>query len=240
MSNQSILFFDIETAANPENLALAPEPVIEAPANYKDPDKIAAYIADKTAAAKAEQIDRAALDPDYGKILCIGYALGPDKPIIVNAVGDEYTVDENDPNAKEPDPALVKTYAVTEADLLHKFWKLFSSCRGACVGFNILSFDLPYLMARSMYLGVQVPFRPILAKFRTEPVTDLYAIRYNWGPGKSLKQMAKLLKLEVLAPDVDGSMVKDLTPEQLRAYQASDVDLLQKLFAKMNGIYFNL
>ncbi len=74
---------------------------------------------------------------------------------------------------------------------------------------------------------------------RAEPVTDLYAIRYNWGPGKGLKQMAKLLGITPLCPDIDGSKVKDLDRETLRKYQASDVDLVQKLFVKMNGVYFN-
>ena len=48
---QPRMYLDIETQANPENLELMPEPVIEAPVNYKDPAKIAEYIAEKTAAA---------------------------------------------------------------------------------------------------------------------------------------------------------------------------------------------
>ena len=72
------LFFDIETLANPENCALMPEPVVDAPANYKDPEKITAYVAEKTAAAKAAALEKAALDPDYGKILSIGYAFSDD------------------------------------------------------------------------------------------------------------------------------------------------------------------
>ncbi len=40
-----ILFFDIETTANPDALSLLPEP--SAPANYKDADKIALYVSEK-------------------------------------------------------------------------------------------------------------------------------------------------------------------------------------------------
>ena len=75
------LFFDIETLANPENCALMPEPVVDAPANYKDPEKITAYVAEKTAAAKAAALEKAALDPDYGKILSIGLYAFSDDPV---------------------------------------------------------------------------------------------------------------------------------------------------------------
>lgn len=231
---QPRLFFDIETACNPEALALAPEPAIEAPSNYKDPEKIAAYIAEKTAAAKAELIEKAALDPDYGKVLSIGFSTALDAPIHVLMVGDPVCTDWDD------DGNEITFREMTEADVIREFWQVFAECRGNCVGFNILSFDLPYLMARSMYLGVAIPYLPSLVKFRTEPVTDLYAIRYNWGPGKGLKQMAKLLGIKPLCPDVDGSKVKDMTRDELRSYQVSDVDLVQQLFKKMNGVYFNL
>ena len=209
--------------------------MIEAPANYKDPVKISEYIAEKTAAAKAELVSRAALDPDYGKILSIGYALGPDLPISTTLVGDKICVEWDEKTGEE-----VAYREITETDVLKEFWGFFARCNGCCVGFNILSFDLPYLMARSMYLDVRVPFVPNLAKFRCDPVTDLYAIRYNWGPGKGLKQMAKLLGITPLCPDVDGSKVKDMDHQELRTYQVSDVDLVQQLFKRMNGVYFNL
>lgn len=51
---KSILFFDIETTANPDAIALLPEP--SAPANYKDQDKITQYIIEKKAEQIAEEI----------------------------------------------------------------------------------------------------------------------------------------------------------------------------------------
>jgi DNA polymerase elongation subunit (family B) len=227
---QARMFFDIETAANPENLALMPEP--KAPGNLKDPVKIEAAIAEK----KAELIEMAALDADYGRVLSIGYTISIDQPITVHVCGEVYFADQC-VDVETNKPVLVE-YAYCEKDLIRGFWEVFARCSGCCVGFNILSFDLPYLMARSMYLGVQVPYLPALAKFRTDPVTDLYAIRYNWGPGKGLKQVCKLLKIPNDCPDIDGSKVKDLTPEQLREYQASDVKLTIELYKRMNGVYF--
>ena len=232
------LFFDIETTANPENLALAPEP--KAPGNLKDPLKVAAAIEEK----KRDLIDSAALDPDYGKVLSIGLSYGDGDPISVWVVGETFGPQP------EPIPVLDETGEVTqyitppphllsEYELIEIFWLHFADCRGNCVGYNILSFDLPFLMARSMYLGVKIPYLPILAKFRTEPVTDLYAIRYNWAPGKGLKAVCKLLGIPNECDGMDGSQVKDMTIEQLRAYQVSDVLLVMQLYKRMNGIYFS-
>jgi DNA polymerase elongation subunit (family B) len=231
---QPRLFFDIETLANPENLALMPEP--KAPGNLKDPAKIEAAIEEK----RQELIENAALDPDYGKVLSIGYATSVDGPVVVHMVGEVYFAKQYYPPEALEEVVVEDTY--TEKDLITGFWQVFADCRGACVGYNILGFDLPYLMARSMYLGVHVPLIPNLAKFRTDPVTDLMAIRYNWDAykNKGLKQVCKLLGIPNDCPDVDGSQVKDLDLQTLRTYQASDVKLTIELFKRMNGVYFNL
>jgi hypothetical protein len=224
------MFFDIETQANPENLALMPDP--KPPANLKDPAKIEAAVAEK----KAELIEQAALDPDYGKVLSYGYATQPNGPITV-VMAEDVIYAEQRRDAQTGDLFWYEE-KVTEAGLLKSFWGTFSDCRGACVGFNILSFDLPFLLARSMYLGVKIPCIPVLARFRTDPVTDLYAIRYNWGPGKGLKQVCRLLDIENNCPEMDGSKVKVMTRKQLYEYQVSDMDLVQKLYQRMNGVYF--
>jgi DNA polymerase elongation subunit (family B) len=216
------LFLDIETQANPESCALMPEP--EAPANYTDPVKIERYKAEK----RAELIDKAALDPDYGQILSIGGHIINTTWIFINR--DAFPDYHNS----------VFVQAISEPDMLDLFWRHFADCRGVCVGYNILSFDLPYLLRRSMALGVGVPCLPVLARYRTEPVTDLMQILYNWGSDryKGLKQVAKLYGLPVECPEVDGSQVKNLSAEELIAYQVSDVKLTVALYQRMNGIYF--
>lgn len=232
------MFFDCETLANPETCALMPDPVIEAPANYKDPVKIAEYIAEKAAAAKAAAIEKAALDPDYGKILSLGYATSYESIIHVRLLGEGFDRDEEGPNGEQ----ISVHYERTEVDLLKEFWAVFKYCNGCAVGYNILGFDIPYLLRRSMAAGVKVLLFPNLAKFRTEPITDLMAILYNWGSDryKSLKQVARIYKLVNDCPDVDGSKLASLTPDQLRAYQTSDVKLVMQLYQKMNGVYFSV
>jgi DNA polymerase elongation subunit (family B) len=211
------LFFDIETTANPDTIQLMPDP--KAPANLKDPEKIAAAIEEK----KRELVEMAALDPDYGRLLSIGFS-----------TGDEVTVMLNEAVFPGHD------YAMPEEDMLERFWLTYYACGGACVGYNILSFDLPYLMRRSMALGVKLPLVPMLAKFRTEPVTDLMAILYNWGGDryKPLKTVAMLYGLENGAGGIDGSQVAGLDADTLIQYQISDVRLVMQLYRRMNGVYF--
>jgi DNA polymerase elongation subunit (family B) len=225
------LFFDIETEANPENLALMPEP--KAPGNLKDPEKIRIAIEEK----QRELIEGAALDPDYGRVLSIGYATAPDGPVTAHAVGEVYCARQE---VNEAGEVVIIEQAYDEKDLLVGFWRVFEECAGLCVGFNILGFDLPYLLRRSMALGVKVNLTPNMAKYRTDPTTDLMMILYNWeyGKWKGLKQVAKLYKIPNECPDLDGSQIAKMDLPTLAAYQASDVKLVLGLYNLMNGVYF--
>jgi len=85
-----VLFFDIETTANPDAIALLPEP--SAPANYKDADKIAQYVIEK----KAEQIAQAPLDADLGKVIAIAMQFGMESQVEVSLAGDPETRTETE------------------------------------------------------------------------------------------------------------------------------------------------
>ena len=120
------LVFDIETA--PHTRAAEWLPVHKAPSTYKDPIKIAEYCVRK----QAETLEKAALDPDLGRIVAIGW------------------FDESDGKTIA---AIAKTER-QEKNLLVKFW---AQCFDRqLVGFNCLSFDLPYLLRRSDYLNIPV------------------------------------------------------------------------------------
>ena len=111
-------------------------------ANLRDPAKIEADLADKAAAA----LDKAALDPDLCRIVAAAWECDG---IVESAV------------CQEPGE---------ERRLLERFWKL---SRGmTLVGFNCLSFDLPVLLRRSLYLGVHAP-HVSLNKYRPGRVVDL-------------------------------------------------------------------
>jgi len=206
-----MLFFDIETTANPEAIGLLPEPT--APSNYKDADKIAAYIEAK----RAEQVEKAALDPDTGQVVAISAQFD-------SGVLGYWTLMTDD--------------IVTEKFIIEEFWQTFMIHSAESCGYNIIGFDLPYLMRRSMALGIEVPMRPVLAKYRTEPTCDLMGILYNWGPAKSLKWVCKRYGIPNPLPDLEGSQVADMDADTLRAYVENDVNLVVQLYEKMKGIYF--
>jgi predicted PolB exonuclease-like 3'-5' exonuclease len=125
-TGSDLLFFDIETAPM-IGAAEYIEPG-EAPANYKDQDKIAAYIA----AAQVKELEKAALDLDLCRVVAIGWAAN--------------------------DGGVQSAVNVPERDMLEAFWAMTREPGRAVVGFNCLGFDLPVLVRRSQYLGVSVPY----------------------------------------------------------------------------------
>ena len=136
--------FDIETAA--QDRAAAWVPAVSAPGSYRDPVKIAAYVDRK----RQELLDRAALDPDLGRIVAIGW-------------WDEAT--------GRTLSAIAKTER-QERYLLRKWWTV--AARAILVGYNCVAFDLPYLLRRSDYLGVPVARSFDLHPYRTRgDVVDL-------------------------------------------------------------------
>ncbi|HMN61262.1 MAG TPA: ribonuclease H-like domain-containing protein [Anaerolinea sp.] len=208
---QPILFFDIETATNPDAIGFLPEPA--APANYKDADKIAQYVTEK----KAEQIQQAPLDADLGKVIAVAIQRGLENAAEVCLVGDPET-----PN---------------EAALLRFFWSSFAQLNGRVCGYNILGFDLPYLLRRSFALNIEVPLMPRLAKYQTEPVVDLMGILYNWGNARGLKWVCKRYGIQNPLPDLDGSQVANMDRDTLRKYAGNDLALLIELYKRMCGVY---
>lgn len=214
VEHQPRLFFDIETIADPAQFGLIEEPA--APSNYKDPDKIAVYVAEK----KAKLVERAGLDPDTGRVHAIAMCIdrGPME--------------------------VMTSFKVPEVDMLTKFWSWFRTVSGHCAGYNIIRFDLPFLLRRSMALRVKVGIEVDLRKYRVEPTTDLMAILYGGDidSTKGLKWVAGRygIQRDPQLASIDGSMVKDLDEQTLEAYVAEDVRTVMDLFDKMNSIYFNL
>src|SRR5262252_7655260 len=122
----NFLIVDIATTALDNVAAYLDGEVIQAPANWKDPVKIAAYVAEK----QAERIERAALDPDLGRISAIGFIETHDRDMTVRLCKDE---DE-------------------ERRALDGFRIRLQDRRPALVGYNALAFDWPFLQRRALYL----------------------------------------------------------------------------------------
>src|SRR5262252_598507 len=137
------LVFDIETAsiADAGEYIEPPAP----PSNYKDAEKIAAYVTEK----HAELIARAALDPDLTRIVALGIQGGDEGAQVIIAADED-----------------------AERQLLCAFWERVGRPAAPLVGFGILGYDLRVLLRRSLYLGVKAP-RLQIDKYRHAGVIDL-------------------------------------------------------------------
>lgn len=144
MSNVTI--FDIETApASVERLERV-MPEFEAPSNYKDADKIAASIKEQ----KARWIEKAALSPLTGQVLCIGVREPGGAITILDGGGDEARL-------------LVEWRELVESSGYSRYF----------AGFNIYSFDLPFLIRRAWHFGIAPCVRSGLNLRRLENWIDL-------------------------------------------------------------------
>ncbi|NLE57645.1 MAG: hypothetical protein GX616_04745 [Planctomycetes bacterium] len=126
---------NIETMADPERVAAMPEPEVKL-GNVKNP----VLIAEKIAEAKARAVEKAALDPHFARVLAIGVAVrGGDR---INADVDILQ------RGEDPD--------VAERRLLVSFWdRIRSHEDNRFASFNGSRFDFPFLLRRSLLLGVR-------------------------------------------------------------------------------------
>jgi predicted PolB exonuclease-like 3'-5' exonuclease len=122
------IVFDIETIPQDEARLLALAPEFTAPANLKDPEKIAAAVAKK----RADYLADAALNWKTAEVVLVGMSDGEQFTPFVGA-------------EKEIIEATLSLFASALAD-------------GVVVGgHNVKGFDLPMLVNRARVLGVRVP-----------------------------------------------------------------------------------
>ena len=203
---------DLETAPAHGAEALFTEPV-QAPATYKDADKIAAYIEN----AQAKQRARAALDPWTARIVALGIWA---------------------PGLPAPRVRVARSEA-EEAEALAAFWALVGSPAGSVaplVTFNGRAFDLPVLMVRSRLLDVHAPILNI-DRYRS-PHPDLLDILTFRGAIAShkLTWFARRFGLsvtdETTGADI-GALVAAEDWSAVEAHCASDVALTARLAARL-------
>jgi len=205
------VILDLETVAIDGVEALVEAP--SAPANYKDPKKIADYIAE----ASAAQVAKAALYPWTARIVALGlWVVGEDAPRV------RVTPDEDE-----------------EREALRTLWAAVVGASGAVsplVTFNGLGFDLPVLMVRSRLLGVPAPSLN-LDRYRS-PHPDLLQILTFRGAiqARSLKWFAARFGLDV-ADETSGADIGALVTagdlDGIRAHCESDVRLTRGLAEHM-------
>lgn len=199
------LIIDIETRSNPEldtpELWAERMSAVQAPANYKDPVKIANYISEE----QIKMRDRMALNAYHGLIACIGIGsiFNAHEPVVLH--GDDISL------ASEKD-LLARTGAVLK-DLAGK-------SQLAIVGYNVRDFDLPFIYGRLMANEINWPTN-IMPKPRDyRRVIDLYGLLGagrldDWmqtcGLGKKKVAGKDLLTLSL--PDLIEHCAADVTAE---------------------------
>jgi uncharacterized protein YprB with RNaseH-like and TPR domain len=126
--------------------------------------------------------------------------------------------------------------AKTEKEILEEFWSLWreivsDSPSTFIVGYNILNFDIPFLVTRSLINNVKIK------AFTLKSILDLRqkvtAYRYGYSRGK-LKDFARTLGVQ-LEP-VDGSDIERLYIqndwESIKRYLEKDLLLTDKLYQR--------
>lgn len=111
------------------------EGTVKAPSNYRDPAKIAEYVAEK----QAERLSDAALDVDLARITALGFAWCDTSVYTTTASMDVRVC------RQESDERLLITDV---ADLVSG---------STIITFGGHNFDLPLVMRRARYLGVKFP-----------------------------------------------------------------------------------
>ena len=209
--NPMNVIFDIETAPLPESELIQFMPEFEAPANFKDPEKIEAAIAAKRKA----WIEDAALSPMTGRVLAVGLI-----------VGDEFSC------ISEPG---------TETEILVRFWSAVCGSGGQLqplVGFNINTFDLPFLIKRSWKRGVSIPVGVRRGRYWGDQIIDLrdvWQMGDRQAPG-SLDTIARHLGVGAkTGSGADFSALWETYRTAALAYLRNDLELT-KLIAERLGV----
>lgn len=231
----SPIVFDLETAplldarayVDPPELQAEPDlSDVSAPSNWKDPVKIAAYMAEaipkriaEHAAENAKKLAEyehtvtaeAALDFNLARIVALGWWVSGQRT--VRLMRNQFE----------------------EREAIRDFWAV---AKGRmAVGFKVREFDAPMLMQRSFYLDVPY-YRHDLGRYsKGSPIIDLYDwftfndLRFRKVMPCTLKGVARRLGLSVTdavgGADVPQLVAQD-TPESwaaIEAHCASDVDL---------------
>lgn len=206
---QTPFVIDLETGPRPDAADFLPP--LEAPANYRDPEKIAAYLAER----RAKQLADAALSAETGRILCAGLLRHGQEP---QFIGDD-----------------------DEGTLLRRFWRdlVTRDATDCFVGFCSHRFDWPFAVRRSYALGVPVPdWFPKDGRYPRHAFTDLAEL---WQAGDrtesiSLDRLARLCGLPGKTGNgADFARLWREDPPAALAYLRQDLELTRDLWARMAG-----
>ncbi len=155
------------------------------------------------------------LDGTFGRIFCISYAINDD---MIHCICDE-----------------------SEKKMLESFWEAAQDV-DLFVGFNVMDFDLKYIIQRSIVHGVKpkTKVRLSFARYRSDPIYDIMHEWNLWGHGRnvSLDSLARALGIQSSKTNMDGSEVfayyKKGKHKEICDYCNADVEVTRKIYKRMN------
>lgn len=199
------IFIDIETTPNADGRALElfkadaekEKAEVKAPGNYKDPEKIAEYIAAKHAEIDAdlhERVLKTSFDGALGNIAVVGVAIDDQAPLA-------FYEDSTEPHKHEAD-VLAAFF-----DYVKKAYDPSRNTRPVFVGHNLSAFDLRFLFQRAVVLGIKPPaILPFNVKPWDDTIFDTMTAWAGFGNRIKLDKLAQALGLPG-KQGIDGSMV---------------------------------
>ena len=214
------IFIDIETvpAQDPESIKMlraeADEEklLIKAPSNYKDVAKIEEYITAKKIeidAAFDERYRKTSFDGALGQIVCVSYAIDDDDPAVIYA----------------SDWKNSEQFILTSLyENLQTAYTPNSQVRPVFIGHNIVSFDLRFLLQRSIIVGVKPPmFIPFKAKPWDDVVFDTMTAWAGVGNRVSMAKLCEVFKIDAKGSEVDGEIDGSKVWDYVQAGRIDDV-----------------
>ena len=209
----SPIVVDVETCGLP-NAADYLEPVTP-DARLKDPAKIEADIADKTAA----RLDRLGLDWNVGRIVAIGYW-----------------------TEQRDTVAYVCQMEEDEQRELSVFWR--HAKQRTIVTFNGRNFDLPFMIQRSRYLGIAHPTLDLRPYGGGQGNVDLYLeLTFGRKDSPCMRQTLRAFCRRFGIPVTDEIAGKDIPAmvaagewDKVVSHVTSDVDLTVALARRIGVV----
>lgn len=226
------LVVDIETvpATDRRELPAAIGETLTTFATRKEPN------ADKDVVdARAQMV--MSLSPFFGKVVSLAVGDGDAEP---GSGDDEVTVlavPPDDHAVADPPPWL---RLMSEQELLRCFWALASKAE-VVVTFNGRSFDLPFLVARSLIHGIPARRDLLSSRFTPRPHLDLWEMlsQKDRGPSK-LEVVCWALGIASPKGEMDGSKVAPAYARgeivKIAEYNAHDVRATAAVFRKVRDL----
>ncbi len=166
---------------------------------------------------KANAIDKAALSPQTGELLAIGYR--------VELKDDQTPMQER----------------FSEFEILQGFWMRYAEIRksgGQMIGHNIIHFDIPFLIGRSWAQGIEIPATVLKGRYiENQTFVDTQQIGETvYGAKLELAYLSQMYGGPGKPEGEDGSMFAETLktdPQRAKEYLINDLAMTEVVAERM-------